>query len=612
MSDPITRSGSNYSLPRDSNRIPTLGAVSSADGVTVKPLEVDSSNNLMVNVAAGGGSGGTSSTFGVAFPGTGTAAGASDGTNMKPLLVDASGYLEVNVKAGSGSGLSVTDEATFTAGTSNFVPGGGVFNDSVAALTSGQQGTQRLTPNRGLHINIRNNSGTELATSTNPLQVSLANTAANSTAVKVDGSAVTQPVSLTSTTITGTVAISASSLPLPTGAAADSSVTGLQVAQGSTTSGQKGGLTLGAVTTAAPTYTTAQTSPLSLDTSGNLRTTTILGAGASVIGHVITDTGSTTAVTGTVTISGTVTANAGTNLNTSLLALESGGNLATIVTNTNNLSLAQASTTSGQKGNLILGAVTTAAPSYTTAQSDPLSLTTTGALRVDGSAVTQPVSLTSTTITGTVAVTESGTWNVGLSSGINAIGSITNTSFAATQATAASLNATVVGTGTFAVQATGGTASGSSLSANPLTGGGLAKTANPTAVSDGQVVNQLHDKLGKQVVVGSVRDLKANQVTTITASASETTIVTAVASTFLDMYGLIITNTSATAVNVAIKDATAGTTRLNLAIPAGDTRGFMLPEGGAIKQAAVNNNWTATSSGSVSSLIITALTVQNL
>lgn len=47
-----------------------------------------------------------------------------------------------------------------------------------------------------------------------------------------------------------------------------------------------------------------------------------------------------------------------------------------------------------------------------------------------------PVSLTSTTITGTVAATQSGTW--------------TNT---VTQATAASLNATVVGTGTFAVQA---------------------------------------------------------------------------------------------------------------------------------------------------------------
>ena len=80
-------------------------------------------------------------------------------------------------------------------------------------------------------------------------------------------------------------------------------------------------------------------------------------------------------------ISGTVTANAGTNLNTSLLALESGGNLATIKTNTDNIALAQASTTSGQKGNLILGAVTTDAPTYTTAQSNPLSLTTKGGLR---------------------------------------------------------------------------------------------------------------------------------------------------------------------------------------------------------------------------------------
>jgi hypothetical protein len=61
-------------------------------------------------------------------------------------------------------------------------------------------------------------------TSTNPLQVSLANTAANATAVKVDGSAVTQPVS-------------AASLPLPTGAStsanqttANTALSGIQTA----------------------------------------------------------------------------------------------------------------------------------------------------------------------------------------------------------------------------------------------------------------------------------------------------------------------------------------------------------------------------------------------
>lgn len=69
----------------------------------------------------------------------------------------------------------------------------------------------------------------------------------------------------------------------------------------------------------------------------------------------------------------TVTANAGTNLNTSALALD---------TSVNGLLLGQASTTSGEKGVLIQGAVTTSAPSYTTAQTDPLSLDTSGNLRV--------------------------------------------------------------------------------------------------------------------------------------------------------------------------------------------------------------------------------------
>jgi hypothetical protein len=91
-------------------------------------------------------------------------------------------------------------------------------------------------------------------------------------------------------------------------------------------------------------------------------------------------------------VSGTVTANAGTNLNTSALALD---------TSVNGVLLAQASTTSGQTGPLVQGAVTTAAPSYTTGKTDPLSLTTAGALRVDGSAVTQPVSGTITANAGT-------------------------------------------------------------------------------------------------------------------------------------------------------------------------------------------------------------------
>lgn len=62
---------------------------------------------------------------------------------------------------------------------------------------------------------------------------------------------------------------------------------------------------------------------------------------------------------------------------------------------------AQGSTTSGQRGVLAQGAVTTAAPAYTTGQTSPLSITLGGLLRVDGSGATQPVSGTVTANQGT-------------------------------------------------------------------------------------------------------------------------------------------------------------------------------------------------------------------
>lgn len=65
-----------------------------------------------------------------------------------------------------------------------------------------------------------------------------------------------------------TVQGSASGTPIPV----SGSGLGGGVAQASTTSGQLGTLVQGAVTTGLPTYTTAQTDPVSLDTSGRLRT----------------------------------------------------------------------------------------------------------------------------------------------------------------------------------------------------------------------------------------------------------------------------------------------------------------------------------------------------
>lgn len=162
------------------------------------------------------------------------------------------------------------------------------------------------------------------------------------------------------------------------------------------------------------------------------------------------------------------------------------------------------------------------------------------------------------------------------------------------------------------VSVVGSGASGATLSSNPVTAGGLGATSNPIAVTNGQIVNTLHDKLGKQVVVGSIRDLKADAVVTLTSTTTETTLLAQVASIFLDVYSIIASNSSATATELTFRDTTGGSARFYLYVPAGETRGFMLPESAAWKQATVNTNWTVQSSQSISSVKVAVQAVKNI
>jgi hypothetical protein len=146
----------------------------------------------------------------------------------------------------------------------------------------------------------------------------------------------------------------------------------------------------------------------------------------------------------------------------------------------------------------------------------------------------------------------------------------------------------------------------------PVKIGGKALTAQPTAVTANDRVNGMFDIYGRQITMNSLREMKGSQITTITASTSETTVVTADATYKLDVYGVIVTNTSATATEVSFKDSTAGTTRFTISVPANNMGGFMLPMDAAHLQAAANNNWTATCADSVSSVVITMMFVKNL
>jgi hypothetical protein len=165
------------------------------------------------------------------------------------------------------------------------------------------------------------------------------------------------------------------------------------------------------------------------------------------------------------------------------------------------------------------------------------------------------------------------------------------------------------GTPSTAVLTVQGVASGTNINTSTQV---TSKTTNPVGRADGTIGAAIADKVGKLVSVQSIRDLKGRQVTTITSSTAETTVVTATAATFNDVYGVIVENTSATGTEIVFKDSTAGSTAFTLYVPANDTRGFTIGESGALKQTTVNNNWTATCTTSVASVVITMLYVQNI
>ena len=115
-------------------------------------------------------------------------------------------------------------------------------------------------------------------------------------------------VSVTGTFWQATQPISAASLPLPAGAATSANQP-TAAAQGSATAAQTGILAEAAVTTAAPTYTTAQTSPLSLTLAGGLRvdgsgvTQPISAAALPLPTGAMQQTGGSVAIAGTAAIS---------------------------------------------------------------------------------------------------------------------------------------------------------------------------------------------------------------------------------------------------------------------------------------------------------------------
>lgn len=259
-----------------------------------------------------------------------------------------------------------------------------------------------------------------------------------------------------------------------------------------------------------------------------------------------------------------------------------------------------------------------------------------GSLTVDGTfwQATQPVSIAATVaVSGPLtdaqlrasAVPVSGTfWQATQPVSIAAAVPVTDNGGSLTVDGTVAISGSVAVTGTFwqatqpvsiaaAVSTTpaGNVAHDAVDSGNPLKVGFVARQANPTAVAGGDRVDGFADDVGRQVVVvNQARDLVAMQQTTITSSVAETTIVTGTAGVFNDLVALYITNSSATALIVTLKDATAGTTRGIFAIAANG--GIAIQPTTPFPQAAVNSNWTLTCGTSVASVYVTALYAKNV
>lgn len=125
----------------------------------------------------------------------------SDGT-QKTQVVDGSGNvigatanaLDVNIKSGAGSGgTAATDNSAFTAGTTSGTPAMGFYHATVDTVTDGRAATVALTSKRSQHATLHTAAGVETGIAAAPLQVSLANTGANSNKLLVTPDSVALP-----------------------------------------------------------------------------------------------------------------------------------------------------------------------------------------------------------------------------------------------------------------------------------------------------------------------------------------------------------------------------------------------------------------------------------
>ena len=162
-------------------------------------------------------------------------------------------------------------------------------------------------------------------------------------------------------------------------------------------------------------------------------------------------------------------------------------------------------------------------------------------------------------------------------------------------------------TNTITVQQLSGSADSTSVQ-------GISRQTNPSATADGSAVTASFDDLGRQVITPyQVRDLVATARAS-TATLAEVTLLSGIASTFLYLVEIGLSNNTDVAVRINLRETTGGGVIRTFDVPANDSiqKIFLVP----VPQTEAASSWTIQNAGtediSTTDVTVSALFIKNV
>ena len=547
----MSRSGSQYSVPRDANRVPFLVAASTADGITPVVLEADPTTHLL-QVSSSGGGGGTQYTDGSA-------------TIAHPI-----GTMPVYDKAGTITSVSVANPLPVSASitpTSDTTQTGSITG-------SGQSVTFALNAQSTVGIQVSGTfSGTILIKGS------------------VDGSSYTPTTATSLSTGNPTSSITSSF----TGQVNVAGFVSFQLTSVSWTSGTAN-ISLRA-STGISNIMLDNPLPVGTNSIGNVG----LNAGSNAIGSITNTSFIATQATGTnlhtVVDSGTVTANIGTSGSLALDATLTGGTAQTKLTDGTNI----ASVVAGDTGyNAIPTGVATKTISFSTTGTGaqivgPFDMRGYQSFEIVWSAVG-----TGLAFTAQFGVTSGGNFTTvqAFSTGVNAFTNVLGATIGTIYKSAVwgnyfqlNVSAITAGTatgtltlrnapiysGTISANVTATNATGLPIPASALPAGFKAVSADPTATTTTYNTQGIVDLVGKQVVMPYSINQQFVKGSASATGTTSTSLITAVASNSIYLTSVQVMNTGTVTSQILLQDGNAGTTLAYAQAPAGGGSNITFP-----------------------------------